>query len=88
MTSVPIGQVSCLELPAGMIDSVNDGIKGTASKEMEEECGIKLRPSDLVDLTELACQQAVEKAIFLAWAYLLHLEGVMNLYNTPMSNTL
>jgi ADP-sugar diphosphatase len=43
-----------------MIDSVNDGIKGTASKEMEEECGIKLRPSDLIDLTELACQEAIE----------------------------
>jgi ADP-sugar diphosphatase len=50
--------VSCLELPAGMIDSVNDGIAGTAAKEMEEECGIKIRPSDLTDLTQLACQEA------------------------------
>eukprot|EP00934_Nitzschia_sp_Nitz4_P001405 Nitzschia sp. Nitz4//scaffold12_size214221//78391//81058//NITZ4_001496-RA/size214221-augustus-gene-0.6-mRNA-1//1//CDS//3329535008//1405//frame0 len=57
---IPIGQVSCLELPAGMIDSVNDGVSGTAAKEMEEECGIKLRPSELVDLTELACQDAVK----------------------------
>jgi ADP-sugar diphosphatase len=43
-----------------MIDSVNDGIAGTAAKEIEEECGIKLRPSDLTDLTKLACRQAVE----------------------------
>lgn len=37
-----------------MIDSENDGIAGTAAREMEEECGIKLRPSELTDLTELA----------------------------------
>ena len=46
--------MSCLELPAGMIDSVADGILGTAAKEMEEECGIKVRASELIDLTELA----------------------------------
>ena len=60
LVSIPIGTVSCLELPAGMIDSVNDGIKGTAAKEMEEECGLKIRPSDLIDLTELGCQEAVK----------------------------
>ena len=37
-----------------MIDNENDGIAGTAAREMEEECGIKLRPSELTDLTELA----------------------------------
>lgn len=58
-TSIPVGQVSVLELPAGMIDNANDSITGTATKEMEEECGIKIRPSDLVDMTELACQDAV-----------------------------
>ena len=57
---VPIGAVSCLELPAGMIDSENDGVAGTAAREMEEECGIKLRPSDLTDLTELGLSEAVE----------------------------
>jgi ADP-sugar diphosphatase len=54
-----VGQVSLLELPAGMVDNVNDSITGTAAKEMEEECGIKIRPSDLVDMTELAFQDAV-----------------------------
>ena len=43
-----------------MIDKENDGVAGTAAKEIEEECGIKLRASDLTDLTELSCQQAVE----------------------------
>lgn len=43
-----------------MIDSVNDGIVGTAAKEVEEECGIKLRPSELIDLTELGCKAALE----------------------------
>ena len=43
-----------------MIDKENDGVRGTAAKEIEEECGIKLRASDLTDLTELSCQQAVE----------------------------
>lgn len=43
-----------------MIDDKKDGIAGTAAKEMEEECGIKLRPSDLTDLTELAFQGEVE----------------------------
>lgn len=43
-----------------MIDSENNGIAGTAVKEMEEECGIELRPSDLTDLTELGCKEAFE----------------------------
>jgi ADP-sugar diphosphatase len=37
-----------------MIDSVDDGILGTAAKEMEEECGIKVKASELIDLTTLA----------------------------------
>lgn len=60
LDSIPIGTVSCLELPAGMIDSKNDGIAGTAAREMEEECGIKLRASELTDLTELGCSEAVQ----------------------------
>lgn len=40
---VPIGQVSCLELPAGMVDDDNESVTGIAVKEMEEECGIKVK---------------------------------------------
>jgi ADP-sugar diphosphatase len=40
------------ELPAGMLD---DGtFSGTAAKEIEEECGIKVPEADLIDLTALA----------------------------------
>jgi len=47
---VPTGDAGCLEMPAGMID---DGtVKGAAVKEIEEECGIKIVSSDLVDLSE------------------------------------
>jgi len=43
-----------------MVDDEKDGIAGTAAKELEEECGIRLRASDLTDLTELAFQGEVE----------------------------
>mmetsp|Transcript_25151 Transcript_25151/g.28984 ORF Transcript_25151/g.28984 Transcript_25151/m.28984 type:complete len:308 (-) Transcript_25151:388-1311(-) len=48
---IPVGDVTCLELPAGMIDA-NDDVKGQAVSEMEEECMIKLKKSDLIALTE------------------------------------
>jgi ADP-sugar diphosphatase len=43
------------ELPAGMLD---DGtFAGTAAKEIEEECGIKVPESELIDLTALALSE-------------------------------
>jgi ADP-sugar diphosphatase len=56
---VPIGAASILELPAGMIDDELESVAGIAVKEMEEECGIIVRPSDLIDLTEMALSQGV-----------------------------
>jgi ADP-sugar diphosphatase len=54
---IPVGQVDCLELPAGMMDNDTHTIQGTAVHEMEEECGIILDdPSQFVDLTHLAFQ--------------------------------
>jgi ADP-sugar diphosphatase len=35
-----------------MIDSVSDGIQGTAIREVEEECGIQIVASELIDLTQ------------------------------------
>lgn len=35
-----------------MIDSASDGIKGTAIRELEEECGIHIVASELTDLTQ------------------------------------
>lgn len=57
--SIPIGQASTLELPAGMLDG-DGGVAGMAVQEMKEECGIEVKESDLIDLTELACQDAVD----------------------------
>lgn len=51
--SVPIGQASMLELPAGMLDG-EGGVAGIAVQEMKEECGIVVKESDLIDLTQLA----------------------------------
>lgn len=55
---IPIGTVSCLELPAGMIDDEKDTMTGTAAKELEEECGFQLKPSELINLTDLTFEQA------------------------------
>lgn len=51
---IPIAQVDCLELPAGMMDDDTQTIQGVAVHEMEEECGIVIDASELVDLTRLA----------------------------------
>jgi 8-oxo-dGTP pyrophosphatase MutT (NUDIX family) len=40
------------EIPAGMLDG--NSFKGTAAREIEEEAGLKVEESDLVNMTELA----------------------------------
>lgn len=40
-----------------------DAIKGTAVQEIQEECGIEIRASELVDLTALAYQDTVATQI-------------------------
>ncbi|KAI3925269.1 hypothetical protein MKX01_011799 [Papaver californicum] len=47
---VPVGRL-ILELPAGMLDDDNGDVIGTAVREVEEETGIKLKKSDMVNLT-------------------------------------
>ena len=51
---IPIGEASCLELPAGMIDPGSGSIGGVAAKEMKEECSLDIHERDLIDLTHLA----------------------------------
>ncbi|OHS98774.1 hydrolase, NUDIX family protein [Tritrichomonas foetus] len=53
---VPTGRI-LLELPAGMSDGEGN-LKGVAIKELEEECGIKVDASELIDLTELTYDQS------------------------------
>lgn len=43
---VPVGMVSVLELPAGMLDDDTNTVEGTAVRELEEECGIAVRGTD------------------------------------------
>ncbi|CAB9513906.1 keto reductase family 1 member C1 homolog [Seminavis robusta] len=58
---VAIGQISALELPAGMLDDDDDDDPRIAAvKDLEEECGLTVQKDDLVDLTEAACQEAME----------------------------
>lgn len=54
---VPIGQVACLELPAGMMDDQSQSVRGIAVQEIREECGITLDATSLVDLSHLALQE-------------------------------
>lgn len=56
---VPIGMISTLEIPAGMIDGQSESVAGIAMQEMREECGIHIHASDLIDLSALACEHAV-----------------------------
>jgi len=49
---VPIGKMNFLELPAGMLDDSGDFV-GVAAKELEEETGIRLTATDLIDMTAL-----------------------------------
>lgn len=49
---IAAGSLGFTEIPAGMLD---DGtFAGAAAKEIEEECGIKVPESELIDLTALA----------------------------------
>lgn len=60
---VPIGTVSCIEMPAGMIDSDTEAVKGVVIQELQEECGITVKKSDLTDLTKLAYEDASREGL-------------------------
>jgi ADP-sugar diphosphatase len=49
---VPVGKANLLELPAGMLDD-SGNFAGIAAKELFEETGIKLKATDLIDMTAL-----------------------------------
>jgi len=53
-TRVPVGCRSILELPAGMMDDDSGDFVSVAVRELEEECGIRVKSSDLYDLTRSA----------------------------------
>eukprot|EP01086_Lenisia_limosa_P007375 TRINITY_DN27054_c0_g1_i1.p1 TRINITY_DN27054_c0_g1~~TRINITY_DN27054_c0_g1_i1.p1 ORF type:complete len:257 (+),score=59.72 TRINITY_DN27054_c0_g1_i1:177-947(+) len=50
---IPIGSFDMIEIPAGMLDG-SGHFTGVAAKELEEETGIKIDASELIDLTKMA----------------------------------
>ena len=52
---IPAGSLSFIEIPAGMVDA-SGTFSGAAAKEIEEETGLTVEESELVDMTELAVQ--------------------------------
>eukprot|EP00004_Rigifila_ramosa_P013728 TRINITY_DN3064_c0_g1_i3.p1 TRINITY_DN3064_c0_g1~~TRINITY_DN3064_c0_g1_i3.p1 ORF type:complete len:927 (-),score=260.92 TRINITY_DN3064_c0_g1_i3:30-2810(-) len=50
---LPIASADFPEIPAGMLDEQGD-FAGVAAKELEEETGIKLNKTDLIDLSGIA----------------------------------
>ncbi len=51
---VPIGAVSALELPVGIMDDDEEKLYGHEIEEIEEACGLSINMSDLVDLSQQA----------------------------------
>ncbi|MDR3612885.1 MAG: NUDIX domain-containing protein [Candidatus Obscuribacterales bacterium] len=54
---LPTGKYQFVEVPAGMLDGSGD-FAGVAAREIEEELGIKINASELIDLTEMAGQKS------------------------------
>ncbi|KAJ3295789.1 hypothetical protein HK104_002304 [Borealophlyctis nickersoniae] len=51
---IPAGVLAFAELPAGMLDGESHMFAGAAARELEEECGITINESDIIDMTDLA----------------------------------
>lgn len=50
---VPIGEYSCEEIPAGMLDPLGDFV-GNAARELKEETGLKFNTNQLINMTNIA----------------------------------
>lgn len=54
---IPVGSLTFMEIPAGMLD--NEGtFVGAAAKQIAEETGLEIKTRDLKDLTGLALKKA------------------------------
>jgi ADP-sugar diphosphatase len=67
---IPAGSLALSELPAGMLDD-SGTFAGGAAKEIEEETGMKVAESDLLDMTSLAFEdfkaltgESLQKAVY------------------------
>ncbi|KAK5090878.1 hypothetical protein LTS08_002213 [Lithohypha guttulata] len=52
---IPAGTFSFLEIPAGMLDD-SGTFTGAAAKEIEEETGLRIEESELINMSQLALQ--------------------------------
>jgi ADP-sugar diphosphatase len=57
---IPVGTLSFLEIPAGMLEG-ND-FKGTAAAEIKEETGLEIMTTELKNMTDLALEQALDES--------------------------
>ena len=53
---IAAGSLAFAEIPAGMIDD-SGTFAGAAAKEIQEECGLTVQESELIDLTALASER-------------------------------
>jgi 8-oxo-dGTP pyrophosphatase MutT (NUDIX family) len=66
---IPAGSLAFAEIPAGMLDD-SGTFAGGAAKEIEEETGLSVQQSELIDMTSLALQSAqddgetLQKAVY------------------------
>jgi 8-oxo-dGTP pyrophosphatase MutT (NUDIX family) len=54
---IPAGSLRFMEIPAGMMDK-SGTFAGAAAKEIKEETGLEVKEKELIDLTQLALQEA------------------------------
>ncbi|KAL7813071.1 hypothetical protein V8C26DRAFT_406186 [Trichoderma gracile] len=57
---IPVGSLSFVELPAGMVDG-SGNFKGVAAKEIEEELGITIHEDELTCLSDLAADASAQQ---------------------------
>lgn len=62
---IPAGSLALAELPAGMIDD-SGSFTGAAAKEIQEEIGLEIAQSQLIDLTSLAIpsSERLQRAVY------------------------
>jgi ADP-sugar diphosphatase len=57
---IPAGSLSFMEIPAGMLDYHKGTFVSAAMNEMKEETDLEIPIKELIDLTQLALEDAVE----------------------------
>ena len=52
-----MGAVSALELPVAILDDDDETLIGTDIRELEQSCGLSLKHSDMINLTQRAYEK-------------------------------